>query len=77
MKGMPLYDYQCQYCQSFFEVHASFKEKEAGMQPECPQCHSQETPQVLTAGLLLHGNGKRPAGKMPAYGPNSGPGCCG
>jgi putative FmdB family regulatory protein len=74
---MPLYDYQCQNCQSFFEVRASFKEKEAGLQPECPQCHSQETRQVLTAGLLLHGSGNSAAYKMPACGPNSGPGCCG
>ncbi len=50
---MPLYDYQCHHCQIIFEVRASFKEKEAGLHPECPQCHSQETHQVLTAGLLL------------------------
>ncbi len=74
---MPLYDYQCQNCFSIFEVRASFKEKEAGLEPECPQCHSQETRQVLTAGLLMHTSGNSAAGKVPACGPNSGPGCCG
>lgn len=32
---MPLYDYQCKKCQSAFEVRATFKEKEAGLEPEC------------------------------------------
>ena len=58
-------------------INAGFKEKEAGLQPRCPQCHSQETRQVLPAGLLLHGGGNSAAYKMPACGPHSGPGCCG
>jgi putative FmdB family regulatory protein len=28
---MPLYDYQCQRCQTVFEVRATFKEKEVGL----------------------------------------------
>jgi putative FmdB family regulatory protein len=74
---MPLYDYQCQSCQSIFEMRASFKEKEAGLEPECPQCHSPETRQVLTSGLLLHSSGKDGALNLSGCGPNSGPGCCG
>ena len=74
---MPLYDYRCHPCQTIFEVRASFKEKEAGLQPECPLCHSQETDQILTAGLLLHVGGDSAAAKPPACGPNAGPGCCG
>ena len=50
---MPLYDYQCQDCQTIFEVRATFKEKEAGLKPACPTCQSQQTRQVLTSGLLL------------------------
>ena len=73
---MPLYDYQCQHCQITFEVRASFNEKEAGLQPECPQCHCQETHQVLTARLLLHFGGGGATAKMPACRPNVGPGCC-
>ena len=74
---MPLYDYQCHDCQVIFEVRASFKEKEAGLQPECPQCHSQETHQVLTAGLLLHSSRGDALITLPTCGPNAGPGCCG
>ena len=74
---MPLYDYQCNYCQTIFEVRASFKEKEAGLQPECPQCNSQDVRQVLTAGLLLQIGGDGAAHNLPVCGPNSGPGCCG
>ena len=37
---MPVYDYQCQVCGNTFEVFATFKQKEAGLQPECPLCHS-------------------------------------
>lgn len=51
---MPLYDYQCNQCQYVFEVSASLKEKETGLQPACPQCHSLDTLQVLTAGTVLH-----------------------
>ena len=39
---MPLYDYQCKGCQAVFEVRATFKEKEAGLQPECPAVSQQE-----------------------------------
>ncbi|HUE98694.1 MAG TPA: zinc ribbon domain-containing protein [Anaerolineales bacterium] len=74
---MPLYDYQCKHCQLVFEVHATFKEKEAGLEPECPQCHSKRTRQLLTSGLLLLHNAEGPAMEFPACGPNAGAGCCG
>lgn len=74
---MPLYDYQCKHCQAIFEVRASFKEKETGLQPECPQCNGHDVRQVLTAGLLLQMGGDGVAHKFPVCGPNSGPGCCG
>ena len=47
---MPVYDYQCKHCKTVFEVHATFKEKEAGLEPECPQCHSMKTRQLLASG---------------------------
>jgi putative FmdB family regulatory protein len=50
---MPVYDYQCEQCETVFEVRAAFKEKEAGLKPECPQCHSKKTRQLLTSGLFL------------------------
>lgn len=72
---MPLYNYQCLQCQKIFEVRASFKEKDAGLEPECPDCQSMDTRQVLTTGMLLQLHGERVRG--PICGPNSGSGCCG
>jgi putative FmdB family regulatory protein len=74
---MPLYDYQCKQCQTLFEVRATFKEKEAGLEPECPQCHSKKTHQLLTAGLFLRKSDDGTDLAFPSCGPNAGPGCCG
>ena len=74
---MPVYDYQCQQCQTVFEVRASFKEKEAGLKPECPQCHSKKTHQRLTSGLFLRHSDDSASLELPMCGPNSGSGCCG
>lgn len=74
---MPIYDYKCKNCQAVFEVRASFKEKESGLQPECPQCNSWDVNQVMTAGLFLQIGGDAVASRLPTCGPNSGPGCCG
>jgi putative FmdB family regulatory protein len=71
---MPLYDYQCQNCQAVFEVRATFKEKQEGLKPKCPQCQSKKTRQLLTSGLLLLHTSDGPS---EACGPNAGPGCCG
>lgn len=72
---MPLYNYQCEQCFEVFEVRATFKEKEAGLEPECPNCHSQETRQMITAGLVLRGSDGASL-SLPGCGPNAGPGCC-
>ena len=50
---MPLYDFRCKQCGHPFTVRASFKEKDAGLQPECPICHALETQQVLTTGFFI------------------------
>ena len=71
---MPFYDFHCDECQATFTVRASLKEKEAGLKPECPQCHSQETEQVITAPFIRRG--KEADFVSPACGPNAGPGCC-
>lgn len=73
---MPLYDYQCQSCQTVFEVRATFKEKEEGLKPECPQCHSKKTRQLLTSGLFLRKSDDGAELTLPACGPSAGPGCC-
>ncbi|MCL4465512.1 MAG: zinc ribbon domain-containing protein [Chloroflexi bacterium] len=72
---MPLYDYRCTVCGEVFEVRASFKEKEVGLQPACPKCHSPQTQQLLTAGLVIRGGDGGSLG-LPACGPDMGPGCC-
>jgi putative FmdB family regulatory protein len=72
---MPFYDFRCHCCDHAFTIRATMKEKEAGLQPECPSCHQQETQQVITAGVLIGraaGNG-RPA---PVCSPLAGPECC-
>jgi putative FmdB family regulatory protein len=74
---MPLYDYQCQNCNAVFEVRATFKEKEQGLKPPCPQCQSKQTRQLLTSGLLLRVvNDNTPQGGC-ACGSGGGLGCCG
>lgn len=75
---MPIYDYQCHQCQTMFEIRASFKEKDHGLKPVCPNCQSTEPHQILTAGLFLHQGSIKGASNPSAYcGPNSGSGCCG
>jgi putative FmdB family regulatory protein len=73
---MPLYDYQCNKCQTVFEVRATFKEKEAGLEPECPECHSKKTHQLLTSGLFLRKSDDGADLRGPGCGANAGPGCC-
>ena len=72
---MPFYEFQCKDCQTKYDVRASIKEKEAGLHPECPQCHSVHSHQVISAGLVLHGSDGGSL-SMSACGPNVGPGCC-
>jgi len=74
---MPFYDFQCEQCETHFEVRASIKEKQAGLQPECPMCHSHAVRQVVTVGLVLHASD---GGSVSSYGPTCGcgsSGCCG
>jgi putative FmdB family regulatory protein len=74
---MPLYNYQCKHCQTVFEVRATFKEKEAGWEPECPQFHTKKTRQLLTSGLFLRKSDDGADLTLPVCGPNARPGCCG
>ncbi len=72
---MPYYAYHCEQCGETFEVRATFKEKEAGLEPECPKCHAHEARQLLTAGLILRG-GSGDGASLSGCGPDAGPGCC-
>jgi putative FmdB family regulatory protein len=50
---MPMYDFRCKQCGHSFTMRASFQQKDAGLQPECPVCHAPETQSVLTAGIFI------------------------
>lgn len=72
---MPTYDYQCQVCGQTFEVRATITQKTAGLEPECPECHSKTTIQAFRSMMFIR-SGDR-AGPMPlGCDPDVGPGCC-
>ncbi len=73
---MPYYAYRCEKCGEAFAVRASFQEKAAGLEPECPKCHAREARQLVTAGLVLRG-GNGDGASLSCCGPNAGPGCYG
>lgn len=73
---MPLYCFQCTQCQALFDVQATFKEKEAGLEPECPNCHSRAAKQLIPGGMIIR-NEEGVSFSGPACNPNDGPGCCG
>lgn len=75
---MPRYDYQCDHCQEKFEVRASFREKELGLKPVCPDCQSPLTHQILTIGLFVRSGNSDDASLSSSYcSPDAGAGCCG
>ncbi|MFO7661409.1 MAG: zinc ribbon domain-containing protein [Chloroflexota bacterium] len=49
---MASYDYRCGNCGNVFTVRATFKEKEAGLDPVCPVCHVQDAKQVIGVPML-------------------------
>jgi putative FmdB family regulatory protein len=74
---MPTYDYQCQECGCVFEVFATFKQKEAGIQPECPECHSDNTEQTFRSMTFIRSSDSSGDNRAPmACGPGCGPGGC-
>ena len=70
---MPFYTFQCTVCGGNFDVRATISEKEAGLIPECPQCRSNQTRQIITSGISFHSTGLM----RNSCSPFSSPGCCG
>lgn len=70
---MPFYDFKYAECDEVFEIRASIQEKEAGLKPDCPKCHSHKAQQVLTTGLVMQ---QGQTGRAQCD-PNAGSGCCG
>ncbi len=73
---MPVYTFQCQNCQEVFDIQATFKEKADGLKPQCPECQSKKTRQLLTAGLFIRKSDDGTTLTMPGCGPDAGPGGC-
>lgn len=74
---MPRYDYQCRVCGQTFEVRATISQKEAGLEPECPECHSKTTIQAFRSMTFIRSSNSPGAAPMPmGCGPDVGPGCC-
>lgn len=74
---MPTYEYVCSECKNKFDVYATLAEKEKGLKPECPNCHSKKTIQVFGSISVIGGSkGGFNPGSMPGCGPTAGPGCC-
>jgi putative FmdB family regulatory protein len=74
---MPIYNFQCDDCQTVFDLRATFQEKERGLSPVCPQCQGQHAHQLISAGWLLGGRSATSVASAPAWGCSPGGGCCG
>ncbi|MCM8819388.1 MAG: zinc ribbon domain-containing protein, partial [Candidatus Omnitrophica bacterium] len=53
---MPRYEYLCLDCHNKFDVKATLAEKERGLKPECPKCHSKNTAQVFSNFMVMGGS---------------------
>ncbi len=75
---MPTYEYICSECQNKFDVYATLAEKEKGLKPECPNCHSKKTIQVFGnfAVFSRGSSGGSNSSFLPGCGPGCGPGTC-
>jgi len=68
---VPTYEFICEECGQRFEVFATFRQKEQGLQPFCPECGSQRVRQTIGSLMFITRSGS----PMPFSG--NGGGCCG
>ena len=73
---MPLYDFRCEDCGTVFEVRATIKDKETGLNPVCPACHGSRVRQLIAVGLLIRGSDGAQL-SVPTCDPGARTGCCG
>jgi putative FmdB family regulatory protein len=59
---MPTYTYVCSKCGTHFEAFASIAKKQAGWEPACPKCGSQETRQTFQGLAVVVGTRRPPSG---------------
>jgi len=67
---MPTYAFSCENCGQRFEVFATFRQKEQGLRPQCPECGSERVKQAIGSLVFIARSG--PA--TPFSG--NGGGCC-
>ncbi len=70
---MPVYEYRCEECGQWFEIHTSFAEKRAGLEPTCPACEARRVKLVVPAGPLIR-SGATAGGSSSGCAPTVGPG---
>lgn len=70
---MASYDYRCRNCGNVFTVRATFKEKEAGLDPVCPVCHVRDAKQVIGAPMLAGAGANNKSISLPIQSGS----CCG
>ncbi|MBM82002.1 MAG: FmdB family transcriptional regulator [Planctomycetaceae bacterium] len=71
---MPIFEYQCQSCESEFELLIRSRES----QPACPDCGSDELDKLISAPSAHVSTGGLPIASScpPSDAPPCGPGCC-
>lgn len=65
---MPTYEFICEDCGQRFEVFATFRQKEQGLRPLCPECGSQRVKQAISSPTFIARSG--------SVMPFSSGGCC-
>lgn len=73
---MPLYEYRCETCGEVFDARATLQQKMAGLQPECPRCHSRNTTQQFRSLNVIHaGHTSNPLPTVGCCSPDRQGGC--
>ncbi len=53
---MPVYEYRCEECGKRFDIIATLTEKEAGLNPVCPECGGNKVEQVFGRFMVIGGS---------------------
>lgn len=72
---MPTYEYVCSACTQKFDLYMTLAEKETNKNPQCPNCKSTDTIQVL-GNITIIGSRSSSPNLPPVCGTNAGPNCC-
>ncbi|MEO0071428.1 MAG: zinc ribbon domain-containing protein [candidate division WOR-3 bacterium] len=53
---MPVYEYKCENCGKRFDIVATLAEKEAGLNPTCPDCGGTKVHQIFGRFTVIGGS---------------------